>query len=91
MTLDIQDRQAYFSNQNCMHIVNILKTEYLELPFASARHIFLASQEALEVRYISQWLREVFKNPSNGKIPQMGYPPPPLSGLRLAKKLTEKS
>ena len=54
MTLDIQDRQAYFSNQNCMHIVNILKTEFLELPFASARHIFLASQEALEVRYISQ-------------------------------------
>ena len=34
--------------------------------------------------------REVFKKPSNGKFPLRGYPPP-LSGLRLAKKLAEIS
>ena len=37
-------------------------------------------------------IREGFKNPSNGKIPLRGYPPPsPLRGLRSAKKLAEIS
>ena len=36
---------------------------------------------------------EGFKNPSNGNFPLRGYPPPPppLSGLQLAKKLAEIS
>ena len=45
----------------------------------------------LNVAYYTR-LGEVFKNPSNGKIPLRGYSPPtPLSGLRPAKKLAEIS
>jgi len=44
--------------------------------------------ETWEVFFIA--IREVFKNPSNGNFPLRGYPPP-LSGLRLAEKLTEIS
>ena len=59
-------------------------------PFTDLTDVTLAEEDTKSILL-------VFKNPSNGKIPLRGYPPPhpptppPLSGLRPAKKLAEIS